>query len=163
MDLTRRAILRGGLAVSAGLLVSYGLAAPLAARAAGAVEGVVWRDPGCGCCGAWVDHMQAFGFRLDSRMTDDLLGKKETLGVPPGLQSCHTAEIAGYLIEGHVPAADVLRLLAEKPEGAIGLSVPGMPAGSPGMEMGGRIDPYQVILWNKDGSAREFARYGIPV
>ena len=163
MALSRRSILRGGLAISAGLLFSCRFGALPQASAAAAVEGVVWRDPGCGCCGAWVDHMQAAGFRIESRMTDDLIGRKLALGVPEALQSCHTAEIAGYLVEGHVPAQDVLRLLAEKPEGAMGLAVPGMPVGSPGMEMGGRVDPYQVILWNQDGSAREFARYGIPV
>ena len=95
---------------------------------------VVNKTPTCGCCGAWVTHMQRAGFRTEIRNQDDLNPLKQQLGVPYGKGSCHTAEVGGYFVEGHVPAEDVKRLLREKPD-ARGLTVPGMPAGSPGMEM----------------------------
>ena len=138
------------------------LAMPHIARAAGAGRGIVHRDPSCGCCEGWIAHMQANGFELDIRDAVDLSAEKARLGVPAPLQSCHTAEIGGYVIEGHVPAEDVKRLLSDKPQG-IGLAVPGMPVGAPGMEMGDQIDPYRVLLWDGSGQARIFAVYGVPV
>src|SRR5690606_24861579 len=118
---------------------------------------LVHKSPSCGCCVHWVEHMREAGFPVEVRDVDDVHAVKERVGVPTGKASCHTAEIAGYFIEGHVPATDVKRLLAESPE-ARGLTVPGMPAGSPGMEMpDGRVQPYAVELVATDGSITEFA------
>ncbi len=132
-------------------------------KASGQFSGQVWRTPSCGCCKAWVDHMQSKGFDLTiiDLPTTELSQKKVALGVGGALASCHTASIGGYTIEGHVPAADVERLLTEKPD-AVGLSVPGMPAGSPGMEMADRHDAYDVLLVKKDGTSSVFAHHGEP-
>ena len=120
---------------------------------------VVHKSASCGCCGLWVDHMRAAGFAVEVRNTDDLNPLKERVGVPYGKGSCHTAEVNGYFAEGHVPAADVKRLIAEKPD-AKGLVLPGMPAGSPGMELpDGTTETYMVELVNQDGSVTEFARH----
>ena len=120
---------------------------------------VVHKSASCGCCGLWVDHMRAAGFAVDVRNTDDLNPLKERVGVPYGKGSCHTAEVNGYFVEGHVPAADVKRLIAEKPD-AKGLVLPGMPMGSPGMESpDGRIQPYTVELVARDGTVSTFAEH----
>ena len=120
---------------------------------------VVYKSPSCGCCGAWVDHMRAEGFIVETRDLDNVNPVKERLGVPYGKGSCHTAEVDGYVIEGHVPAGDVRRLLAEKPD-AKGLALPGMPAGSPGMETpDGRSEPYTVELIRRDGTTTAFAAH----
>ena len=120
---------------------------------------LVHKSASCGCCGLWVEHMQAAGFVVEVRNADNVNPIKERVGVPLGKGSCHTAEVDGYFIEGHVPAGDVKRLLAERPD-AKGLVVPGMPAGSPGMEMpDGRTQPYTVELVRDDGSTSEFARH----
>lgn len=117
----------------------------------------VFRSPSCGCCGAWIEHMRRAGFAVTNTEIDDLDPVKARLGVPEDLQSCHTATIGGYVVEGHVPAGDVKRLLTERPK-AIGIAVPGMPVGSPGMEQGSRHEPYRVILFG--GAQRTiFARY----
>lgn len=121
-------------------------ALPLAARAQAAPALVVYKSPGCGCCGEWEKHMRAHGFEVDSRLASDIAAVKRKLGVPDALASCHTGVVSGYVIEGHVPAPDVRRLLREKPT-AIGLAVPGMPAGSPGME-GGAPQPYASIAFD---------------
>ena len=107
----------------------------------------VYKSPSCGCCGAWVDHMRSAGFRVVATDIADLGPIKDKLEVVPDLRSCHTAVIDGYVIEGHVPAREVIRLLRDRPK-AIGLAVPGMPIGSPGMEQGSRRDRYQVILFS---------------
>ncbi len=107
----------------------------------------VYKSPSCGCCGAWVSHMHSAGFRGIVRDVPDLHPIKKKLGVAPDLWACHTAVIDGYVIEGHVPAREVIRLLNERPKG-IGLAVPGMPIGSPGMEQGDRRDPFQVFLFS---------------
>ncbi len=117
----------------------------------------VWKNPSCGCCGNWVEHMQAAGFRVAVREVEDLDGIKRMAGIPEPLQSCHTAEVGGYVVEGHVPAEDIKRMLAERPAGR-GLAVPGMPSGSPGMENGMR-DPYDVILLKRDGRAEVFSSH----
>ena len=120
---------------------------------------VVHKSASCGCCHLWVDHMRKAGFTVEVRDTDDLNTVKERVGVPLGKGSCHTAEVDGYFIEGQVPAADVKRLLAMRPA-AKGLVLPGMPAGSPGMEMpDGRVDPYTVELVGRDGNTRTFASH----
>ncbi len=121
---------------------------------------VVHKTASCGCCGLWVEHMQQAGFPVEVRNLDDVNPVKERLGVPIGKGSCHTAEVGGYFVEGHVPADDIKRLLAEKPA-AKGLVLPGMPAGSPGMETpDGRVQPYVVELVGEDGNTMAFAQHG---
>lgn len=121
---------------------------------------IVHKTASCGCCGVWVDHLKAAGFQVDVRDTDDMHPIKARLGVPVGKASCHTAEIGGYVVEGHIPAADIKRLLVEQPR-ARGLVLPGMPAGSPGMELpDGYVQPYTVELLRTDGSTEAFARHG---
>jgi len=107
----------------------------------------VYKSPSCGCCGAWVDHMRSAGFQVLVTDITDLHPIKNKFGVVPELRACHSAVIDGYVIEGHVPAREVMRLLKDRPK-AIGLAVPGMPIGSPGMEQGSRRDPFQVILFS---------------
>lgn len=111
----------------------------------------VYKSPTCGCCGAWVEHMEANGYQVVVHEQQNLQSIKEKAGILPGQGSCHTAFIGDYVIEGHVPAADVDRLLAEAPD-AKGLTVPGMPVGSPGMEMGDRVDAYDVLLFDENGT-----------
>lgn len=121
---------------------------------------VVHKSPTCGCCTAWVAHMRKAGFPVDVRETPDVTPVKRRVGVPAGKDSCHTAIVGGYFVEGHVPALDVKRLLADKPD-AKGLAVPGMPLGSPGMEVpGGQTQPYAVELVKRDGSTEVFSRHG---
>lgn len=137
-------------------------ALPLArfANAGEASRIVVHKTPTCGCCGLWVKHLEQAGFVAEVHNMDDLGPIKERVGVPYGKGSCHTAEVGGYFVEGHVPAQDIKRLLHEKPD-AKGLTVPGMPAGSPGMEVAsGRVDPYEVLLVDKQGNTSVFAKHG---
>ena len=120
----------------------------------------VWKDPNCGCCHLWVEHLQAHGFKVNVRDVGNT-SARQRLGMPERFGSCHTATVGGYVIEGHVPAADIRRLLKEGPI-ALGLSVPGMPIGSPGMdgpEYKGRKDAFDVLLVQKDGSAKSFQAY----
>lgn len=120
---------------------------------------VVHKSPSCGCCGVWVEHLRQAGFTVAVENQDNLNPIKERLGVPHGKGSCHTAEVGGYVVEGHVPAGDIKRLLAEKPD-AKGLTLPGMPMGSPGMEMpDGRAEPYTVELIGRDGGTTAFASH----
>lgn len=119
---------------------------------------VVYQDPNCGCCGKWVEHMRAHGFTVENMPEPDLSARKQALGVPPSLWSCHTAVIGDYVIEGHVPAGDIKRLLAERPEGK-GLAVPGMPVGSPGMEYGGRRQAFDVLLFDTTGNTTVFKHH----
>jgi hypothetical protein len=141
------------------LLVSFAALPALAPPAkAAAPKLVVHKDPNCGCCDGWVEHLRAAGFLADVAETGAINRVKARLGVPNDLASCHTAELAGYVLEGHVPAASVKRLLSERPD-AKGLAVPGMPIGSPGMEVPGSPDEeYAVILFGPLGQ-RQFARY----
>ena len=127
------------------------------ARAA-AVPVQVYKDPNCGCCTAWAEHLRQSGFAVQVTDSADLGAVRKRLGMPERFAGCHTAVVESYVLEGHVPAAEVRRLLAMKPQ-AIGLSVPGMPVGSPGMEVGDRRDPYQVLLIDRGGRERVFARY----
>ena len=140
------------------------LLAPLAliacASAATAATLDVIKTPTCGCCSVWVERMREAGFTVKARDVEDTTPVAKAAGVPDRMRSCHTAKIGGYVIEGHVPAAVVRRLLAQKPKGAVGLAVPGMVAGSPGMEMGGRVDRYQVMLIQRDGKHRVWATHG---
>jgi len=132
----------------------------LLAQATQAAEPVaidVHRDPNCGCCKAWIEHLQASGFAVTDHVENDMATLKQRLGVPYSLGSCHTAVIDGKFVEGHVPAADILRL-RQRPD-LIGAAVPGMPIGSPGMEMGHRQDAYQVLGVARDGSQDVLAEY----
>jgi hypothetical protein len=119
----------------------------------------VYKDPSCGCCTKWVDHLRANGFAPAVHDRSDMDALKDSLGVPAKLRSCHTAIVGAYVIEGHVPAADVKRLLTSKPAKTVGVAVPGMPAGSPGMEMGGRVDRYDVVAFAPGGATRVFASH----
>jgi hypothetical protein len=120
----------------------------------------VWKDPECGCCGDWVRHLEANGFAVKvNRGGNDAMRAK--LGMPQKLASCHTGLVGGYALEGHVPAREIHRMLKEKPQ-AVGLTVPGMPVGSPGMDGAvyqGRRDPYDVLLVSRGGEARVYASY----
>jgi hypothetical protein len=120
----------------------------------------VWKSTTCECCGNWVKHLEANGFTVKvSAASPSMLDKvKKEAGISDKLASCHTAKIDGYVIEGHVPAPDIKRLVAEKPD-AIGLTVPGMVAGSPGMEQAGKSDAYKVLLVKKDGTTEVFSNY----
>lgn len=145
-----RSLLLGGFA--AGLIVP--------GRAAAAVPIKVWKSPTCGCCNDWIVHLEANGFSV-TKYDEGNNEARKRLGMPVRFGSCHTAEVGGYAIEGHVPAREILRLLDEKPQ-AIGLSVPAMPRGSPGMdgpEYGGVRDPYDVLLIGPDGAASVYQSY----
>jgi hypothetical protein len=120
------------------------------------VEVTVYKSPTCGCCSKWVDHMTASGFKVIAHDTSNMQAVKTKLGVPDAMASCHTSVVNGYVIEGHVPAVDIQRLLRDKPTVA-GLAVPGMVTGSPGME-GSRSDPYNVIAFG-EGKTSVFARH----
>ena len=117
----------------------------------------VYKDASCSCCKSWIEHLIKHGYRVDAKDSPDMTEIKRSLGVPEGLSACHTAVVNGYLIEGHVPAADIARLLKTKPKVA-GLAVPGMPMGSPGME-GPRTQHYQVLSFDRAGKTRIFASY----
>lgn len=117
----------------------------------------VFRTATCGCCLGWAEHMEQGGFSVEVIEVDDLDAVKARLGVPAGLQSCHTAEVGGYVVEGHVPAGDVQRLLSERPE-VRGLAVPGMPEGSPGME-GPNPEPYAVLAFDAHGRVEVFQQH----
>lgn len=148
--ITRRSFVLSSFAAAA--LVVTGLPAYAASEI---LE--VYKTPWCGCCTAWVDHMREAGFDVRVTEMEDLTPLKARHGVSAELASCHTALIGGYVVEGHVPAADVARLLEERPE-ATGLAVPGMPMGSPGMEMDGHSEPYEVVLFGPAGG-ETFSRY----
>jgi hypothetical protein len=120
----------------------------------------VYKDPSCGCCTAWADKLTAAGFDVAVEAREDMDALKASLGVPSDLTSCHTGVVAGYAIEGHVPAEDIKRLVARKAKGK-GLAVPGMPINSPGMEVPGEADEaYTVWLFQKDGTRTTFAEHG---
>ncbi len=151
------------------LLAGAAVSLPVALRAQGTAQGrtatplpplTVYKSASCGCCRAWVDHMRGAGFTVRTVDTEDLGRVKGELGVPATLQSCHTAVIGAYLVEGHVPAADVKQLLARKPA-VRGLAVPGMPIGSPGMEQGDPkdYDRYEVMAFTAQGRTSVFARH----
>ncbi|MDI4635227.1 DUF411 domain-containing protein [Pelomonas sp. V22] len=155
-ELVRRHLLAGGALLA--------LAAAAGARSSPPTDRAtrvqVWKGPSCGCCKDWIKHLEVNGFQVsvsDAGNTD----ARRQLGIAIKYGSCHTALVGGYAVEGHVPAREIWRLLRERPE-ALGLAVPAMPIGSPGMdgpEYGQRKDPYDVLLLNKDGSARTFQTY----
>src|SRR3954463_9937692 len=141
MTYTRRSFLQAAAASATGLLALPSL---LKATAAGTPI-TVYKTPTCGCCKAWVEHLQKNGFAPTTHDLNDLSETKDTLGVPNALRSCHTAVIGRYVVEGHVPADLIRKLVAEKPANVLGLAVPGMPVSSPGMEVSGRKDSYDVF------------------
>jgi hypothetical protein len=151
----RRALLRA-LAGTA-ILLPFGLRGAQASTP----EVQVWKTPTCGCCKDWIQHLQDNGFTVRATDVPDTAPVRARAGIPARLGSCHTALVGGYAIEGHVPARDIQRLLREKPR-AIGITVPGMPIGSPGMDgaaYGNVRQPYEVLLVRADGSTEVFARY----
>jgi hypothetical protein len=139
-----------------GLMAAAIGASPAVAVQAEQAAITVYRDPSCGCCASWVQHLRDAGFTVQVEETADLDAIRTRLGVPSDLVACHTAEVAGYVVEGHVPAAALRRLLSERPN-AKGLAVPDMPVGSPGME-GGKPQPYTVVMFGADGQ-RPFMRF----
>ncbi len=146
------------LGVSVAALALTTGAAPVSTAAAPKKPTItVYKDASCGCCKSWVEHLIKHGYRVDAKDTPDMAEVKRALGVPDALKACHTGVVGGYLIEGHVPAAEIARLLKEKPKVA-GLAVPGMPMGSPGME-GPRTQHYQVLSFDKTGKTKIFASY----
>ena len=139
-------------------LASLGIAAAQQKPAAGPLV-EVFKTPTCGCCAKWVEHIRANGFTVRTTDLNDLAEIKKSRGVPDNAQSCHTAVVNGYVVEGHVPAADVQRMLKEKPAIA-GLTLPGMPVGSPGMEYpGSPAQPYAVLSFDKKGATQVFAKH----
>lgn len=149
--MTRRTLLIGALAL---------LLQPAAFAQAARPTLEVWKGPTCGCCKDWIAHMQASGFSVVAHDTGNV-DARARLGLPVQYGSCHTALVGGYVVEGHVPASEVQRLLKEKPR-ALGLAVPGMPLGSPGMdgpEYKGRKDAYQVLLIGRDGTSSPYRHY----
>jgi len=139
------------------LTLTTGAAAPSVNPAPEQTRITVYKDPSCGCCKNWIEHLLKHGYRVDAKDTPAMADVKRALGVPEALTSCHTAVVNGYLIEGHVPAADIARLLKQKPKIA-GLAVPGMPMGAPGME-GPTSQHYQVLSFDKSGKTKVFATY----
>jgi len=130
---------------------------PLAAQRGAAVQ--VYKDPTCGCCALWVEHLRKAGFTATVTDVDDMAAIKAKYGVPGRVRSCHTALVGGYVLEGHVPAEDVQRLLRQRP-GIVGVGVPGMPIGSPGMEVAGvKPQKYDVLAFNKAGETHVFASH----
>lgn len=142
------------LGLAAIVAVAAGAAAP---HTAPPVAVTVYKSPSCGCCTKWVDHMRKNGFTVTVHDVEDVGPMKREVGVPASLESCHTAIVDGYVIEGHVPAADVRRLLAERPK-VVGLSVPGMVTGSPGME-GGKAEAYEVVAFDARAGTSTFAKH----
>lgn len=157
----------GRRAIMAGLAAAAFVPAGEVAAAQGGVPLLtVWRDPACGCCGGWVAHMRAAGFPVQENVLASLAPVRRMLGIPADLLSCHAARIGGFALEGHVPAAAVRRLIAERPAGVRGLAVPGMPLGSPGMEVPGQPpDTYDVIAFDAAEGRRAFMRFrgGTPI
>jgi hypothetical protein len=154
--MTRASIVFRVSAVAAVLVAALGTTALLQAPSTAAPTVTVYKSASCGCCGKWIAHMREAGFTVVAYDTDDLTSVRTNLGVPFRLGSCHTARVGKYVIEGHVPADLVQRLLTQHPALA-GLSVPGMVTGSPGME-GPGAEPYDVVAWDRDGKTTVYAR-----
>lgn len=147
------------MAAGAALAVGFGIAGVRADQAP-AETITVYKTSTCGCCSLWVKHLQANGFQVEAHDIDQqkLTGMARVAGVTADLQSCHTAKVGRYVVEGHVPAADIQRMLKERPAIA-GISAPGMPMGSPGMEQGGVKQPYDVVAFTKSGQRSVFAKH----
>ena len=152
---SRRKVLQLPLALMGAAFLSSPLLA-LARSDAGPVT--VWKTPNCGCCKEWVAHLRSSGFKVVTNDVKDTGAIRQKLGLPVKFASCHTAQLGAYVLEGHVPAQEVRRLMREKPK-ALGLAVPGMPVGSPGMEVDGSRDAYDVLLVLADGSSRVYQSF----
>ena len=154
---------RGWIARTMGMLVGGGMLTALRPVVTSAAEKpvtiTIYKDPSCGCCTKWVTHLQANGFATHVQDRPDMDALKDSLGVPSALRSCHTAVAGRYVIEGHVPAHDVVRLLSSAPADVVGLAAPGMPVGAPGMEMGARADRYDVIAFSANGATHVFTHH----
>ena len=146
------------MTISKSLRLAFAASALALGSAAHAATLTVHKSASCGCCSKWVEHVQKHGFAVKVVNVDDIMAVKAKAGIPDRLASCHTSKIGGYVIEGHVPAADIKKLLAGKPK-AKGLALPGMPMGSPGMEHGDHKQPYSTVLVAKDGKLSLFARH----
>lgn len=150
---------RFALKMSLALVGAAVLTQPLLALAAGNANQIsVWKTPSCGCCHEWVAHLRKSGFDVVTHDVEDTAPVRQKLGLNAKFGSCHTARLGSYVVEGHVPAQELRRLLREQPK-ALGLAVPGMPLGSPGMEMGNTRDAYDVLLVLNDGSSRIYQSY----
>jgi hypothetical protein len=149
----KRYLLAGALSLAVAALTASAHYAPKP------VAVTVYKNAQCGCCTNWVEHLRQNGFEVTANDVDDVAAIKKKLGVPEALASCHTAVVGRYVVEGHVPATDIRKMLAEKPT-VVGIGVPGMPIGSPGMEVPGRLpDRYVVTAFAKDGAQRVFASH----
>jgi hypothetical protein len=148
------------LTIATSLLFVAALAVAAQQKPAASTSVVVYKTPTCGCCSNWVAHLKANGFQVEANDVSDAQVRAvgASAGVTDDLASCHTAKVGGYTVEGHVPAADIQRMLKEKPAIA-GIAAPGMPMGSPGMEQGGRKEAYDVIAFTKDGKRSVFAKH----
>ena len=147
-----------GIAAGAAVVLIAGTAfARLSTKDAGALEVTVYKSPTCGCCSKWIAHLEANGFKVNAHDVADLTQIKLEHGIRRELTACHTALVDGYVIEGHVPAEDIQRLLQERPD-VVGLAVPGMPMGSPGME-GPTSKPYDVLTFDRNGNTTVFAKH----
>ena len=152
-SMSRRTVLGAGTAAAASALFGR----PAIAAQSGAIV-TAFRNPGCGCCEKWAGLMKSAGFAITMEDDPNLSERKAKLGIPEDLAGCHTALIASYIIEGHVPPEDIIRFLAEKPSSA-GLAVPGMPAESPGMEVGGTPQAFDVMAFAQDGSRKVYVHH----
>ena len=152
--ITRRALLGAGTGAAAVVFLGHGA---MASQSGPVVT--AYRNPGCECCGKWAGLMKSAGFAITMEDDPNLVDRKAKLGIPKDLAGCHTALIGSYVIEGHVPPDDIILFLAEK-SSDLGLAVPGMPADSPGMEMGGAAKPFDVIVFGKDELRRVYTRHG---
>jgi len=151
VNTTRRTLLVASFSAAA-------LGIPGLAPAQSLPQVTVYKGPSCDCCNAWVKHLRANGFRVEAHEVGDLGRTRQQYGVPQALASCHTATVGGYAIEGHVPAADIKRLLKERPKAA-GLAAPGMPQDAPGMDLA-TGEPYDVLLFTADGRHKVYQHYG---
>lgn len=144
--------------ISAALAVLLLSLAPTAHAAKALKKIHVYKSPTCGCCTKWEEHLQANGFTVESEKVADVAAIKAKHGVPSQLSSCHTGLIDGYVVEGHVPADTIKKLLKQKPKGITGITVPGMPIGSPGMEQGNIVERYEILTFDKSGKTTVFER-----
>jgi len=146
------------LAVYLVAIASIVLIGTTEAQAINLPKATVYRDPACTCCGGWIEHLKAQGFSVKNVPTADMIAFKQEHGVTDELASCHTAIIDGYVVEGHVPGDDIKQLLAQKPD-VSGIAVPGMPVGTPGMEMGNKKDSFAVVAFDEQGQTKVFKQY----
>lgn len=156
---TRRAWLARMVETAAGGAVLLATGSSLVAAQGKPIAVTVYKDPGCECCTKWADYLRKNGFAVDARNRSDMDELKDSLGVPATLRSCHTAVLGRYVIEGHVPAVDIKRLVSTAPKTILGLAVPNMPHGSPGMETGGPAHRYDVVAFAPGGRTQLFARH----